>query len=914
MEFPLGEAALGTAIDLSGLKSGIGEAEKQARLGFSKIGDIVGGVLKVGLAAAAGGILAAGAIVGSGIADAREAQKIMAQTEAVIKSTGGAADKSAEQIADLAASLSAASGKSLFGDDDIQKSENLLLTFTNIKGEVFDAATAISVDMAQALGGLPADQAIQLGKALNDPIQGITALTRVGVTFTDQQKEQIKTMQESGDMAGAQKVILAELNKEFGGSAEAAAKADGGWAQFHDRMGEVIETIGAAALPLLDKLAGFLNDTLAPAIESAMPTVERIVGILGELIGALAAGDFGAFAETLQGIGEELGPIFAGLAEQAGAWIADAVPVFLENATQLLGALIGWVEESLPDWIAELGKLAAAAAQWVIDALPGLGEKLGQLYNSLINWVVDSLPNWIAELQKLASAAIQWIQDAMPGLGTNLGKFVGKLLAWIAQTIIDITPKLAELGLKFIVWVATDVIPKLPGALLAIATGIYNFISEVVKEVGPKLIVLATKFITWVETDVLPKLPGVLDNIKTGILDWINGVLKWMGSEAARIGSEIVAGIKQGIINAWGSFTSWLIGQAQSIIDNFLQQYGITSPSRVFAEEVGEPIVLGILQGIESMWPDLLARAGEMSDDLVKEVAKMAEKVNEAIASAFDATASIERQKAKMLDKVADYTGTLRDQVEKDLGAAADAAAKMQDPEEAAAFFQMRSRQITELADLQAKRMADLDVSQRSNYESQLEQIQHILEAEELGAEQKAQLEEQAAGLQEQLNADLSEDERARLDAQIAAIERAQIAERAAFDQRQQNMSQTEQFAEDIQDLIDDIAKDTAQTGASPDLVAVVDQLSRWLAEITGSPAPGTSAPPPGSPSFPGGPVTLPEPAPMPGSAGAGGGQTMVFHIDARGATMRTSEYEAITRRVMDAATRRADARRRSGG
>jgi hypothetical protein len=254
-EFSLGEAALGTAIDLSGLDAGLAEAEEHARSGFGAIGDIIGGVLKIGLAAAAAGVAAAGAIVASGVADARAAAQVMAQTEAVITSTGGAAEKTAGQISDLAASLSAASGESLFGDDDIQKAENLLLTFTNIKGEVFDLATAVSVDMAEALDGLPADQAMQLGKALNDPIQGISALSRVGVTFTEQQKSQIKTMQEAGDMAGAQKIILAELNKEFGGSARAAADADGGWAQFNDRMGEAKETIGAALLPLLGELA-----------------------------------------------------------------------------------------------------------------------------------------------------------------------------------------------------------------------------------------------------------------------------------------------------------------------------------------------------------------------------------------------------------------------------------------------------------------------------------------------------------------------------------------------------------------------------------------------------------------------------------------------------------------------------------
>jgi hypothetical protein len=66
--------------------------------------------------------------------------------------------------------------------------------------------------------------AIQLGKALNDPTQGVSALSRVGVSFTDVQKDMIKKLQESGDMMGAQRIILGELEKQFGGTAEAVGK------------------------------------------------------------------------------------------------------------------------------------------------------------------------------------------------------------------------------------------------------------------------------------------------------------------------------------------------------------------------------------------------------------------------------------------------------------------------------------------------------------------------------------------------------------------------------------------------------------------------------------------------------------------------------------------------------------------
>src|SRR6266540_849560 len=308
-DFSLGQAILGTGVDLSGIQKGLSQAEHETEQKAGGLGSFFGSAFS----GAAGNLIASGIqaltstiglFVTDAFAGAREAQQLMAQTSAVITSTGGAAGKSAQEIADLASSLSDAAGKSLFGDDQIQSSENLLLTFTNIKGAVFDTATAISVDMAQALGGAPKDQAVALGKALNDPIAGITALSRVGVTFTDQQKKQIKTMQDAGDMAGAQGVILAELNKEVGGSAKAAAAATGGWSEFKGRLGEAGEMIATAVLPLLGQLG-----TLA--LNVVMPVIEGLAGAFSDLVN----GGLGVFADDLrEAFGIDIGPFLDVLA------------------------------------------------------------------------------------------------------------------------------------------------------------------------------------------------------------------------------------------------------------------------------------------------------------------------------------------------------------------------------------------------------------------------------------------------------------------------------------------------------------------------------------------------------------------------------------------------------------------------
>jgi hypothetical protein len=318
--------------EASGTIKGIGSSLQTA------IGTFAGGAA---LKLATKGFDALTTVIGDGVSDARDAAKVFAQTQQVIKSTGGAAGFTAEQIADMAGSLSAASGQSLFGDDDIERGQNMLLTFTSIK-ETLPDTTKIMLDMAQALGTDAGGAAVQLGKALNDPIKGISALSRVGVSFTDQQKEQIKAMQAAGDMAGAQQVILAELNKEFGGSALAAAQADGGFAQLRDTLGETGEAIGKELLPLIQELMGFLN---SPEVRAAIAAFA--VGLVDAIHGAVAAfRDLSAILSPVVGfIKDNLTAVLASLAPMLAIVV---VPAFIAWATAAGAAALATIAALAP--------------------------------------------------------------------------------------------------------------------------------------------------------------------------------------------------------------------------------------------------------------------------------------------------------------------------------------------------------------------------------------------------------------------------------------------------------------------------------------------------------------------------------------------------------------------------------------
>lgn len=269
-------------VEIVGDASSLERAFSRAQTSASGFGSRLGRVGKLAALTAGGAGLGALAVtLKAGIEDWAQGAKVAAQTEAVLKSTKSAANVTAKQIDALSLSLMRKSG---MDDDAIKSGENLLLTFTNIRNaagrgnDIFSQTTKIMTDMSVALGQDTKSSAIQLGKALNDPIKGLTALQRVGVSFTASQKEQIKALVESGNTLGAQKLILGELNKEFGGSAEAVGKTlPGQIAVLRESFSNLAGNLVGTMIPTLQRLVSWVN-TNWPTIQAVMAGVFAAVG------------------------------------------------------------------------------------------------------------------------------------------------------------------------------------------------------------------------------------------------------------------------------------------------------------------------------------------------------------------------------------------------------------------------------------------------------------------------------------------------------------------------------------------------------------------------------------------------------------------------------------------------------------
>ena len=389
------QGEVGTGMASAGTKAG-----KDASDGFGR--SFKGGISN----AAKAGALALAAVAAGGVAfvkdsigEARESQKVGALTTQVIKSTGGAAKVTADQVGTLATAISNKTG---IDDEAVQAASNLLLTFTNVRNEVgkgndvFNQATQAATDMGAALGGDPKTSAIQLGKALNDPVKGVTALSKVGVSFTAQQKDQIKTLVKSGKTLDAQKIILGELNKEFGGAAAASSTAG---EKMATAFGNFKENIGTALLPALDRVEGFVTNLLP-----------KIGDGISNLVAGMTLKDpksIGAPLEGLVAIGYKVGKVFreitGGFKAFGAAWKANdgdvtssGFPGLMERIANAARKVFGYITGTAVPAVKKLmdgfksGEGAGGQLRDAFDKIRDAGGKVFDTLKAALGPVVDA--------------------------------------------------------------------------------------------------------------------------------------------------------------------------------------------------------------------------------------------------------------------------------------------------------------------------------------------------------------------------------------------------------------------------------------------------------------------------------------------------------------------------------------------
>jgi hypothetical protein len=330
----------------SAVFSSLGKGMKTIGSGAMAIGKTIAQGFAIATAAT-GALFAAGTkLVGM----YRQQEEAEAKLQAALTATGYAAGMTKTEMVAHAEQLQRTTG---VADDVIISTQGMIASFKNISGEAFNRTTQAVLDFAASQKKAGAETAevesrsMMLARALDNPIANLSMLTRVGITFTEQEKEQIQAMQEAGNMAGAQDVILSKLEGRFGGTAEAMNKANMGVKDFKNILGDLGEQVGKAIVDSADfgGVMEMVNDTLRDlaesgyielwaekvkaAIDSMMPVVGKVITGLAKIGSVVKTGiqKTAAFAGGFSGAQGGLGARFS-----AGAFAAGNVAV--ENAKQ----------------------------------------------------------------------------------------------------------------------------------------------------------------------------------------------------------------------------------------------------------------------------------------------------------------------------------------------------------------------------------------------------------------------------------------------------------------------------------------------------------------------------------------------------------------------------------------------------
>lgn len=208
---------------------------------------------------------------------AGEAAQTQAKLATILDATASSSGQTMSSLAQLGEEMQKLT---LYDNDAAASAEQVLLKFTNVAGQAFPSAIKASADLATVMGTDLASATTLVGKALNNPIEGLGALNRVGIQFTDSQKEMIKTLVESGDTIGAQNIVLDKLKNTMGGAAEAAAKAGlGPFTQMTNAIDDMNKAIGAELLPYIVDFSKSITDNIEPISAVFVGTFRAVIGV-----------------------------------------------------------------------------------------------------------------------------------------------------------------------------------------------------------------------------------------------------------------------------------------------------------------------------------------------------------------------------------------------------------------------------------------------------------------------------------------------------------------------------------------------------------------------------------------------------------------------------------------------------------
>jgi phage-related protein len=462
--------------------------------------------------------------------------------------------------------------------NSIKQTQAKLLTFGALAesaGEVggaFDRAMMAAIDLEAAGFGPAEGQAVALGKALNNPIKGMAALGKSGITFTEIEKEKIQALQESGDLLGAQEILLEAIEGQVQGTAAATADMS---AQFGVAASQVKERFGTALSDAFDRIG-------TPLLEKFFPLAMKAADAFGPLVEN--AVDF--FLSMLEGEGS-MSPIIA-LFKEIIANLPELLPMLSD-----IGLLVR--------------EVVAVGFAIFMDILKILVETILPILMDVFQSLVPVIMELVSAVLELAGPLIDALAPVLPVIATLVASLIQAFAPLIAA-VLPILIKLIEF-LTPILIKAGEIIGKILVGAINIFTGVMSKFSGFISGFS------ATFQKIWggIRTFFQAVFTGfgiaveVFQKIFTTIWDAISGTF-----------SKVINGIKNTFTSVWNGIKA-VFTKVIDAIGKGIDKFKTTFES-VFngVSNFFKGIINGIIGGFEKMVNGVIGGINKMTGALNK--------------------------------------------------------------------------------------------------------------------------------------------------------------------------------------------------------------------------------------------------------------------------------------------------------
>lgn len=445
--------------------------------------------------------------------------------------------------------------------------------------------------------GLPG--LIKAGKTI---ISGLASGMAEGIKYIVANGGQIFSALKDGILVALQGVN-AELLIAVGVIALIAVAIAGAWKyseQFRDSVLNAVNRIKKA----VEKVVAAIKKALTPIVELVKNVFTMLQGLIAQLF-------------------ELVGSILAKIID----WIAPVITIignFLSDVITVLGTIIGYIAKLLTPLINGIGKIISTILECLQKIWNTLSDALSPAFEAI--WKV------VSKIFETIGNLLQTIVDALSPAIDALAEAFGTILDAVASIVSAVVDALAP-----VIQVIAEALGGIITVLAEIVGAVVDALAPAIKLIGDVLgaifgvIAKIVNLVCDVLKPVIDVICGALKAIGDVINNIFNGV-KNLTSKAVEAGKNIIQGIGTGIKNAATGLWNGIKNIGNNIVNGFKNFFGIHSPSKLMADEIGEYLPAGIDEGMKNAMPALLSSAEDQMGDLVDTVKDGAAEADSAIA------------------------------------------------------------------------------------------------------------------------------------------------------------------------------------------------------------------------------------------------------------------------------------------